>query len=103
VTLFFGARRPPDLYFEPRIRELELAMPLNFIPALSEEWPDDWKGETGMVSDAVARRLPNLEGYDAYLCGPPPMIDATRPLLLARGVRERNIYFDAFSPTGGPV
>ena len=100
VTFFFGARRWPDLYFEGRVRELELAMPLNFIPALSEEWPDDWTGETGLVSDAVARRLPNLEGYDAYLCGPPPMIDATRPLLVARGVRERNIYFDAFAPTG---
>lgn len=101
VTLFFGARRRADLYFEQRIRDLELAMPLEFIPALSEDWPEDWAGETGLVSDAVARRRPNLEGYDAYLCGPPPMIDATRPLLIARGVRERNIYFDAFAPTGG--
>lgn len=100
VTFFFGARRASDLYFEERIRELEQAMPLDFIPALSDEWPADWQGQTGLVSSAIARRLPNLEGYDAYLCGPPPMINATRPLLIAGGVRERNIYFDAFAPTG---
>jgi hypothetical protein len=28
------------------------------------------------------------------------MIDAATPLLLERGVRPRNIYFDAFVPTG---
>lgn len=101
VILFFGARRPEDLYYVDRIARIQEAMPaLEFIPSLSDAWPEDWRGETGFVTDAVARRLPSLEGYDAYLAGPPPMIDAAIPLLLARGVRARNIYFDAFLPTG---
>jgi hypothetical protein len=29
-----------------------------------------WDGETGRVTDAVARRTRILRGYDAYLCGP---------------------------------
>jgi hypothetical protein len=28
------------------------------------------------------------------------MIEAAVPLLIERGVRERNIYFDAFVPSG---
>lgn len=101
VTFFFGARRPEDLYRLERIREIQAVMPdLEFIPALSHEWPQDWSGETGLVTEAAARRMGSLEGYDAYLCGPPPMIDAATPLLLERGVRARNIYFDAFVPTG---
>lgn len=58
--------------------------------------------EYEMFIEVVARRLPSLEGYDAYLAGPPPMIDAAIPLLRSRGVRARNIHFDAFLPTGGP-
>ena len=45
-------------------------------------------------------RLPRLSGYDAYLCGPPAMIDAAVELVTRRGVRPRNVYFDAFVPTG---
>jgi NAD(P)H-flavin reductase len=101
VTFFFGARRLQDLYHLERIRELQAAMPvLEFVPALSDEWPQDWSGESGLVSEVVARRMGSLEGYDAYLCGPPPMIGAATPLLLERGVRPRNIYFAAFVPTG---
>jgi alkene monooxygenase reductase len=36
----------------------------------------------------------------AYLCGPPAMIDAAAELVTRRGVRPRNVYFDAFVPTG---
>ena len=59
-----------------------------------------WAGETGLVTDAVDRRLPRLSGYDAHLCGPPAMIDAAVELVTRRGVRLRDVYFDAFVPTG---
>ena len=72
VTFFFGARTVNDLYCRDRIAQLSEKMAIDFVPVLSESWPDDWEGEIGFVTDAVARRLPNLEGYDAYLCGPPP-------------------------------
>jgi len=48
----------------------------------------------------VDRRLPRLSGYDAYLCGPPAMIGAALELVTSRGVRGRNVYLDAFVPTG---
>jgi propane monooxygenase reductase subunit len=44
-----------------------------------------------------------LEGdvteVDAYLCGPPPMVDAAIALLDAKGVPESHIYFDKFTTT----
>jgi ferredoxin-NADP reductase len=72
---------------------------LEMVPVLSEPAPV-WAGETGLVTDAVNRRLPRLSGYDAHLCGPPAMIDAAVELVARRGVRPRNVYFDAFVPTG---
>jgi propane monooxygenase reductase subunit len=100
VTLFFGARSERDLYLEDRLAKLGERMPLEFVPALSESWAPSWSGETGLVTEVLRRRLPSLEGWDAYMCGPPPMIDAATPLLVDSGVRARNIYFDAFAPTG---
>jgi NAD(P)H-flavin reductase/ferredoxin len=102
VIFFFGARRAKDLYFQDRIKALKSAMPvLETVFALSEEQSAECEGEIGLVTEVLARRMPSLKGYDAYLCGPPGMIEAAVPLILERGVRERNIYLDAFVPSGG--
>lgn len=99
VQFFFGARTNDDLYYINEIEAVAQTMPaLEFIPVLSESWPGDWRGETGLVTDAISRHRESFKNYDAYLCGPPPMIDAATSLLVKRGVRPRNVYFDAFYP-----
>jgi alkene monooxygenase reductase len=103
VALYFGARSEADLYALDDIAEIgQTLCNFEFIPVLSHSWSANWSGETGMVTEAIARRCPTL-AHDAYLCGPPPMIDAAVPLLLERGVRPRNIYYDAFTPAAQPV
>jgi alkene monooxygenase reductase len=106
VSLFFGARTEADLYLVDEIREIGSGLAdFEFVPVLSQSWTQDWQGETGMVTDAIGRWRAEL-AHDVYMCGPPPMIDAAVPLLLAAGVRPRNIYFDAFTPaaaTAAPV
>jgi len=74
---------------------------LETVFALSDEAAAECRGEAGLVTEVLARRMPSLKGFDAYLCGPPGMIEAAVALLLERGVRERNIYLDAFVPSGG--
>ena len=101
VIFLFGARRKHDLYYQDRLESLRRSMPaLETVFALSDEQPLGWLGETGPVTEALARRLPSMKNYDAYLCGPPGLIAAAMPLLVGRGIRERNIYFDAFVPSG---
>jgi propane monooxygenase reductase subunit len=98
VTLFFGARTEADLYALDEIRDLEQRIAdFSFVPVLSESWSESWAGDTGLVTEAVAGRFDRM-AHDLYLCGPPPMIDATTALAVARGSRPRNIYFDAFVP-----
>ena len=99
VQFFFGARTNDDLYHIKEIEAVAQTMPvLQFIPVLSDSWPGDWRGETGLVTEALARYRESFRNCDAYLCGPPPMIDAATSLLVERGVRARNVYFDAFYP-----
>jgi NAD(P)H-flavin reductase/ferredoxin len=100
ATIFFGARTTGEIYYADRLKALcELSARAEFVPVV-EDAAEAWDGERGLVTDAVARRMGSLRGYDAYLCGPPPMVQAARELVIRLGVREANVYFDAFVPTG---
>ncbi len=103
VIFFYGARSRRDLFLVAELTGLALAHDwLTFIPALSEPDPadSDWAGETGLITDVVARHFPSTRGMEAYLCGPPPMIDAAIGVLKATGCKERHIFFDRFVPSG---
>jgi propane monooxygenase reductase subunit len=101
ATFYYGARRPADLFHLEELRDLGRELPgLTFVPALSEARDEDgWSGETGLVTDVVERLEDDLTEADAYLCGPPPMVDAAIALLAAKGVPEAHIYFDKFTTT----
>jgi NAD(P)H-flavin reductase len=102
VTFFYGARTRHDLFLLDELNALAAEHDwLTFVPALSEPSGDDgWEGEQGMVTEVVSRRHPSTRGMEAYLCGPPPMIDAAIEVLKSTGCKERHIYFDRFVPSG---
>jgi propane monooxygenase reductase subunit len=101
AVYYYGARRRGDLCFEDELRALERALPsFRYVPALSE---DEWDGETGLITDVVARLAGDIRGAHAYVCGPPPMVEAAVPLLTRLGVPEKHIYWDKFTTTGEPA
>jgi propane monooxygenase reductase component len=104
ATYYYGARGRRDLCFEDELRALEGTLPgFRYVPALSEPAPgDDWDGETGLITDVVKRHAAGLAGAHAYVCGPPPMVEAALPLLATLGVAEKRIYYDKFTTTGEP-
>jgi propane monooxygenase reductase component len=105
ATFFYGARGQRDLCFEEELRAIAEKLPnFSYIPALSDHDPahGDWDGETGFVTDVVKRLATGAAGAHAYVCGPPPMVEAAIPLLTSLGVAEKRIYFDKFTTTGEP-
>lgn len=102
ATFYYGARRRKDLCFEKELRALEETLPdFRYVPALSE--PDDeqeWDGEVGLITDVVRRVEQDLTGTDAYVCGPPPMVEAAMELLPSLGVAEDRLFYDKFTTTG---
>jgi propane monooxygenase reductase subunit len=98
TTFYYGARTQRDLCFEDELRELEERLPrFRYVPALSDA---EWDGESGLITDVVKRLEPDLAGADAYVCGPPPMVEAAIPLLERLGVATKHIYYDKFTTTG---
>jgi len=95
---FFGARTKRDLFFTERFKEMEKEFPnFKYIPALSEPLPDDkWDGEIGFITQIVEKYLDKTSEKEAYLCGPPPMIDAATNVLINKGIQLEDIYYDKF-------
>jgi propane monooxygenase reductase component len=104
ATYFYGARGRRDLCFDEELRALEANLPgFTYVPALSEpEDGDGWDGETGLITDVVKRLAGGLKGAHAYVCGPPPMVEAAMPMLATAGVEEKRIYYDKFTTTADP-
>ena len=99
VSYFYGARSRRDLVLPDEMAAISEKLPnYSYIPVLSDPDDDDlWDGETGWVTDAVARYMESGDNVEAYLCGSPGMIDACVKVLTEKGVPEELIYYDKFA------
>ncbi|MGZ4595586.1 MAG: globin domain-containing protein [Actinomycetes bacterium] len=92
VTLFFGVRRPSDLYDMSSLHRMAAINPwLTVIPCVSEE--DSFNGERGTLPDVVARHGQWLD-HDVVVSGSPDMSRATLLRLRDLGVPQERIVFD---------
>jgi CDP-4-dehydro-6-deoxyglucose reductase/ferredoxin-NAD(P)+ reductase (naphthalene dioxygenase ferredoxin-specific) len=96
IRVYFGARSERDLYLVEWFTALSSTDPnLTFIPVLSE--PDaPTLHRTGLVADAIASDLTDLDGWKAYVAGPPAMVEATGRVLQQRGLQSRDLHADVF-------
>lgn len=100
VTLYWGGRRPGDLYLDAWLREQLPHMPwLRYVPVVSDALPEDaWAGRTGWVHQAVLADLPDLSGYQVYACGAPIVVESARRDFCTQGALPYDeFYADAFT------
>jgi p-cymene monooxygenase electron transfer component len=103
-VLLFGARSGRDLYRLDAIEGMkeDWLGEFDFLPVLSEEPVDsDWGGHRGLVTDSL-RALLSAEPYlarrgQAYMCGPPPMIDTAVSNLVQAGMEVGDVHYDKFT------
>ena len=99
ITLVYGQRSREELYHDDEFRALAAKHPhFTYVPALSNEPEDsDWTGTRGFVHDAAKAHFPDgFAGHKAYLCGPPPMVEACIGTLMQGRLFERDIYTEKF-------
>ncbi len=100
TTLYWGARRPADLYLHTWAEQAARTMSnLRYVPVLSEARPeDDWRGRSGFVHHAVMADLPDLSGHQVYACGVPVMVESAERDFVARcGLPAEEFYADSFT------
>jgi CDP-4-dehydro-6-deoxyglucose reductase len=100
VTLYWGGRRPADLYMNALCEEWSKTLPnFRYIPVISDALPEDnWTGRTGFVHKAVMQDLQNLFDYQVYACGAPIMVEAAQRDFVAECQLPNEEFFaDSFT------
>ena len=98
ATVVYGARTQADIYCAASVQVIQENWQgsLRFVPVLSQEPDDsDWAGLRGFVHEHLQDVVEDLSGHSAYMCGPPPMIDACLGVL-GEHIEPENIHYDKF-------
>jgi len=96
ITLYFGVRDERDLYLEDYFNELAASHDnFSFVTVLSEPGGES-KRRTGFLADAIAEDFSDLDGYKAYLAGPPIMVETTAEKLKGLGIGPSDCHAHAF-------
>jgi phenol/toluene 2-monooxygenase (NADH) P5/A5 len=97
ITLVYGQRHLAELYHDDEFRALAAQHPnFRYVPALSQD-AAGFSGFQGFVHEAAKAHFDgNFTGHQAYLCGPPPMIEACLGTLMQGRLYERDIYTEKF-------
>jgi len=100
AVLYWGGRRPIDLYMTDWIEARVAEMPnLRYVPVVSDALPEDgWRGRTGFVHQAVLEDFADLSGYQVYTCGAPIVVEsAQRDFTKLAGLPTEEFFADAFT------
>ncbi|MDP2222067.1 MAG: CDP-6-deoxy-delta-3,4-glucoseen reductase [Hydrogenophaga sp.] len=106
TTLYWGGRRPADLYQSAWIEAQLASMPhLRYVPVVSDAQPEDqWTGRTGFVHRAVLQDFPNLSGHQVYACGAPIVVESARTDFSAQaGLPPEEFFADSFTSAADKV
>lgn len=99
AVLYWGGRRPADLYEDAWVRAQCEDMPhLKYVPVVSDALPEDgWTGRTGFVHRAVLEDIADLSGHEVYACGAPIVIESAQRDFTAAGLPAEAFYADSFT------
>jgi len=96
IYLYYGARKIEDLYDHEYFTSLsEQKERFCYFPALSDG-NEEWTGKRGFIHTVMDETLEKGIDGEAYLCGPPIMIDAVTEVLKQKEIPEERIWYDKF-------
>jgi naphthalene 1,2-dioxygenase ferredoxin reductase component len=96
VHLYFGVRSPRDVYGLDLLQNIASQHPAFKLQVVVTSGGDPRTQRCGLVTDAIEHDLGPLQGWCAYLCGSPPLVEAATMLARRKGLAPERIYADAF-------
>ena len=100
MTLYWGGRRPTDLYLNDVAEGWQRDHGVTYVPVISDALPEDnWSGRAGFVHRAVMQDFPDMTGYQVYACGAPIVVESAHKDFTAHcRLPEDEFFSDAFTP-----
>jgi benzoate/toluate 1,2-dioxygenase reductase subunit len=94
IHLIYGVNEASEFFGDAALESLRLKLPLTIEKiAVSSS---GWSGPTGHVTTLLRPEATNSGDCDAYLCGPPPMVEAATNWLQNNGVGKERIHAERF-------
>ncbi len=97
IFFIFTCRNPADYIFEKPLAALAKLNPkLHVVVSMTKPGPD-WKGPRGRITkELLAESVPDIAARRVHICGPLPMMQATKALLGELGVPAERVKFEEF-------
>ncbi|QAA98387.1 MULTISPECIES: benzoate 1,2-dioxygenase electron transfer component BenC [Agrobacterium tumefaciens complex] len=96
IHLIYGVTRDLDLVLVDQLEAYTARLPnFTFATVVAEE------ASTHPLKGWVTQHMPEgmlSADFDAYLCGPPPMVDAVRHYFDDNGVKPASFHYEKFTP-----
>ena len=96
IHLYFGVRSRRDVYGLDWLMEIERRHPAFKLHVVVTSGGDPREQRCGLVTEVIEQDLGDLDGWRAYLCGSPPMVEAATVLARRKGIAAARIHADAF-------
>lgn len=100
IFLLFACRTSGDFVFREELEHLQRRHPnLHVVATMTRAEGTVWMGPKGrLTKELIAHSVPDISTRRVHICGPAPMMDATRAVLLELGVPSNQIRTEAFGP-----
>jgi benzoate/toluate 1,2-dioxygenase reductase subunit len=97
IHLIYGVTRDLDLVLVDQIEAYAARLPnLTFSTVVAEE--NSTHPRKGWVTQHMPEDMLATGPFDAYLCGPPPMVDAVRHYFDSHRIKPQNFFYEKFTP-----
>ncbi len=98
IIVLYSNKNLHDTIFKKELDELaeKHRFPLHYI--ITDQ--PDYTGEKGRIDqEKIQRLIKDIQDREVYICGPIPMLDATRKLLMSKeiGVKAEKIHYEKFA------
>jgi NAD(P)H-flavin reductase len=90
VILIYSMKSPSDFIYRKEFEGLKGSLKL--VPTITADKYPQWEGERGRVQTFLHKYF--KKGYQAYICGPPAMVEQVEQKLIELGHPKEHIFLD---------
>ncbi len=103
IFLLYCIKTPHDIIFREELDYLQRRQPnLRVVITVSRPEGTDWKGPTGRITkELIVQSVPDVASRYVHICGPVPMMEVAKKMLIELGVPSGRMKTEAFGPALG--
>ncbi len=103
IFLLYCIKTPRDIIFREELDYLQRRHPnVRVVITVSRPEGTDWKGPTGRITkELIVQSVPDVASRYVHICGPVPMMEVAKKMLIELGVPSGRMKTEAFGPALG--